>query len=109
MLPQKAKTKQAFKSRKNSAKLTYSERKKLAPMAIPATFRTGVPLSYRVKNFNYANTYPDRAKRQFLFDCLHQIDAIYRRGISCKKHLKDLAFWYGQLDFDLKINFSLLD
>ena len=101
--------KKTVKKSENAAKLSYSERRKLAPMAIPSTFRNGVPMDYRLKFFNYANTFPIVAKRQFLFDCLHQIDAIYRKGITCKRNLTDLQYWYGQLNYDLEVEFSLLD
>ena len=100
--------KKTAKKSKKAPKLSYSERRKLAPMAIPSTFRSGVPMNYRLRFFDYANTYPDVRKRQFLFDCLHEIDAIYRRGVSCKRHLTDLVYWYGQLNYDLQIEFSLL-
>ena len=101
--------KKTAKKSKQAPKLSYSERRKLAPMAIPSTFRNGVPMDYRLKFFNLANNYPIVAKRQFLFDCLHQIDAIYRKGITCKRNLTELQYWYSQLNYDLEIEFSLLD
>ncbi|MTJ48177.1 hypothetical protein [Dolichospermum sp. UHCC 0259] len=105
MLTQSKKAKQV----KKAPKLSYSERRKLAPMAIPSTFRNGVPMDYRLRFFNLANNYPIVAKRQFLFDALHEIDKIYRRGITCRRNLTDLVYWYGQLNFDLEVEFSLLD
>ena len=101
--------KKTAKKFKKPSKLSYSERRKLAPMAIPSTFRNGVPWDYRLRFFNFANTHPIVAKRQFLFDALHEIDKIYRRGVTCRRNLTDLVYWYGQLNYDLEINFALLD